>query len=315
MYSSDGCSKPLEKQDAPYYLSPLQILTRAGIHIGYEIQKADLLLARKVLLAELELSDKTTVLWNGRELGRNEILSMFDFFESGSSIEYHNAIAQDKVLMAFLAQHRFDENQSFIANPLYNSVGFKQFVSPYFLAALQKNIAHTLLHPNLGKAQGLLNLLIYLDESSAQKFWDQLRAILDQKLDQLKAAQSNVFLNGIDINGAGEKKYFHPELIDTLNLLPQHFEGYRSSYGFALLKLASACMRNSRGEAAMYIVDQARFLEGGTLFNAAIDGLLQQIKQSGYRPNRKISDRTLTWAMIALLFFVLIFAYLCILGT
>lgn len=315
MYSSDGCSKPLEKQDAPPYLSPLQILTRAGVHTGHEIQKADLLLARKVLLAELELSNHTTILWSGRELGRDEIIKMFDLFESGTSLEYHNAIAQDKGLMAFLAQHRFEANQSFTTNPLYNSAGFKRFVSPYFLAALQRNIAHTLLHPNLDKAKGLLNLLVYLDEPSVQKFWDQLRTILDQKLDQLKAAQSNVFLNGIDINGAGEKKYFHPELIDTLNLLPQHFEGYRSSYGFALLKLASACMRNSRNETAMYIVDQARFLEGGTLFKAAIGGLLQQIKQLGYRPNRKISDRTLIWATIVLFFFVLIFAYLCILGS
>lgn len=305
----------LKKLDTLHYQSPLQILSRAGIHTGNELQKADLLLARKVLLAELDLHNKTTIQWDGREIGRDDILKMFDLFEAELTIEYHNAIAQDEALALFLARHQFQENQQFKSNPVYKRAGFKQFVSPYFLAALQKNFFHTLLHPNLAKATALLDLLPYLDESSTQKFWDQLRVALDQKLEQLKAAQFNVHLNAIDINGLGEKKYFHPELIDTLNLLPDSFEGYRSGYGFALLKLAAACMRNSRGETAVYILNQAKFLEGGALFRTQIDGLLKQIKQLGYKPNRRISDRTLIWASIAVFFFLLYFAHLLMVGT
>ena len=81
-----------KKLNALHYQSPFQILNRAGLHSGKELQKADLLLARKVLLAELDLHNQSTIQWDGREMGRDDILKMFDLFEAEFTIEYHNAI-------------------------------------------------------------------------------------------------------------------------------------------------------------------------------------------------------------------------------
>jgi hypothetical protein len=116
------------------YRSPIRL---AGLQPGAGFDKQALSLARKKMLAELELGDGHAIVIDGTELNRQDIARLFDELANERQLAYHIAIANDDALLHFLQTgeiHSF--GPGWAENDLYDDPGFRQFVSPYFAAAM-----------------------------------------------------------------------------------------------------------------------------------------------------------------------------------
>ncbi|MDZ7880230.1 MAG: hypothetical protein U5L45_21315 [Saprospiraceae bacterium] len=90
-----------------HYISPFRSL---GISDFDAIDKNTLNLAKKKLLAEIDLSPTNTIIREGQELSKDTIIKTFDKLTQVNNWETHRAIAKDLPLLAFL------ENQTFANN-------------------------------------------------------------------------------------------------------------------------------------------------------------------------------------------------------
>lgn len=298
----------MSKYSFPRYQSPLALLSKLGvIKEGTSLDKNDLTLARKALLAEFDLSQKTTIRWEGREVSRDDVLKLFDAFQSDNLIEYHNAIQQDEVLKRFVGQHQLDpDDPSFADNPIYETEGFKRFIGPYFGAAFATNVIHLLQNPEFVAAKTLFAFPRLWDEESAQKHWQIIQKVLDEKLAGLKKAKENPFGYGIKIDGRGEKAYFHPDLISMLNFLPDSFEQFRTDYGSQLVDLAINLINKRNGETGVYIFNRAKNLKGGFALQLRVSHLESQLDKIEYQTasSSSLNGRaiwTVVWLILVLL--------------
>ena len=71
------------------YVSPFQEL---GIEIDGNLDKENLNLAKKRLLAELDLSDSSTILRGSVEMTKNDIITQFDKLASVKNWDFHRLI-------------------------------------------------------------------------------------------------------------------------------------------------------------------------------------------------------------------------------
>src|ERR1700754_65544 len=114
------------------YLSPASIFKGT---LPYPLDKKSIQLGRKRLLADLELSSGDTLDINGRPFTKSDIIDYFDQLQQDDNTLWHNAIAEDKVLIVFLEKANVQNRQKFSDNPLYSDPEFIHWISPYFLTS------------------------------------------------------------------------------------------------------------------------------------------------------------------------------------
>jgi hypothetical protein len=114
------------------YLSPGSLL---GDALPQPLDKKAIQLARKKLFAELELSGSDSLDIHGAPFTKNDIIDYFEELQKENISAYHQAIAEDAVLLAFLQDGFIDEGTKFRNAPIYADAGFIGWLSPYFHAA------------------------------------------------------------------------------------------------------------------------------------------------------------------------------------
>jgi len=302
-------------KQAVRYQSPLSILSKANLNPSGILSKADLNLARKVLLAEFDLKQQTTINWEGREISRDDVLKMFDSFDSSNLIEFHNVIQQDPELKKFLEKHQFNPDDEFEEHPLYQNEAFKAFVGPYFGAALSANYVALLNNPDFVKGKALLAMPRLWDSAAEQQCWSEIGAALERKLEELKSAKSNLTSYGISVGGRGEKRFFHPDVVSLLNFLPDSFEEFRSNYGLALIELAAQSYNSGQAETCEYIVNRVKNLNGGYRFKFVLNNFIGELNKLDLQAARSSSSgssgRSGTWVIISIVVALLRLMTLC----
>ncbi len=113
------------------YQSPLRL---AGITDPDPDAKA-LQLARKKLLAELELSGQPALHIDGAALSRQDIITLFDSLSDAATFRYHAALLEDPDLLLFLEKGELGA-AAWQERPVYGEPDFIAFASPYFAAAV-----------------------------------------------------------------------------------------------------------------------------------------------------------------------------------
>ena len=112
------------------YISPLHFLELSAA--GSTIDKKDLLLAKKKLLAELELNDGKGVEINGKELFTNDIVRFFDDLQQAPDLSRHLAIYRDPILLRIMEHNLLERKDRIASNPLYGDEAFINWISPYY---------------------------------------------------------------------------------------------------------------------------------------------------------------------------------------
>lgn len=114
------------------YISPVALLETLT---PGQADKKGFSLAKKKMLAELELNGGSVVTISGREFTRNDIIVFFDNLQHTDNLSYHIIVANDAVLLRFLEYNFLENRDRFSNNELYSDAGFIEWISPYFFTS------------------------------------------------------------------------------------------------------------------------------------------------------------------------------------
>ena len=240
------------------YVSPFEEL---GIEIDGNLNKEDLNLAKKRLLAELDLSDAPTILRGSVEMTKNDIITQFDKLGSVKNWDFHRLIAADKALLGFVQHKDWNEQKQLLKEPKYDDAAFIDFVSPYFSESYKYLIIKHLAARSIKNLTAILDITPrLLTDNDHDDVWFSVESFLEGWKDNLNEIAENV-RNGQHYTDKELIPYQAKQFIQCLNLLPDDFTWFRDDYATSLFNLSAYSWNKEKHYRAIDIVKNARLLE------------------------------------------------------
>ncbi len=260
------------------YLSPLHFLPE-GTDIK-DISSKQLLLAKKKLLAEIELSPTKTIILNKVVCTQNDLLNLFnDLSQNEKQLHYHFAIFNNRALLEFLENRFVGILPVALENNLLEDKIFIDFISPYFekvyaslfikcikqlrIASINVLIANSYLMNYADRDKSDKAIEHYLDKDIKQIL------IYTQKINTQKRISFfyplsilNLFNLFIPKNYRVSelKQYYNSTLIAILNVLPEKFSSIRTEYCRVVMNMAVGLQRHD-SKLALSILKKVRVLK------------------------------------------------------
>lgn len=290
------------------YISPFEEL---GIELDGNLDKNDLNLAKKRLLAELDLSESPTILRGSVELTKNDIINQFDKLAGVKNWDFHRLIAADKALLGFIKSKEWDEQKQLLKEPKYNDEAFVDFISPYFSESYKSLIIKHLTGRSPKNLAAVLNITPrLLTDSDHDMAWLSIEMFLEGWKESLNEIAENV--------RAGQQ-YADKELIpyqakpfmQCLNLLPDDYKWFRDDYATSLFNLSAYSWNKEQHYRAMDIVSNARLLDISEDTAAMIDERIAWFKEQISRTssNTSTDSEWSMWTILRVLFFAAVFIF------
>jgi hypothetical protein len=216
------------------YQSPFKVLTPFLRH-NESLTKLDFLSLKKRILAEFELSGKTSIAIDGNEFSKNEIILLIDNLKNEKFLNYHLTIAKLPGLLSLLEKNEIDKELSFY-DPYYKNEGFVSFLSPYLAKSLGVFLANLFdkyqENTQLGY-HGKYPILQQHEQLMIEPVSDTIIKIIDKI--KVFFADQKTNTNYTDLN-----ECFSINIINTINILPPYyFAAHKESYiqhGIELVK-------------------------------------------------------------------------------
>ena len=222
------------------YLSPFHILPD-GIEIENLSNKKILKRARKLVLAEFELQNTTTIIINNQTFDKDAVLKYFEALEKDLNLNFHAIIFNNKALLSFLETtniKRYEEAIAVIKPQEYqsNNDAFISFIAPYFTHNFNELFSKAIKQND----KLILDVLLKEDFPLPQKYEvDAYRSAYRWYHSKLRNAE--------EIEGLlNQKKFVNSEsihelidltFIETFNQLPTYFYNVRDEYAFQLYEI------------------------------------------------------------------------------
>lgn len=213
----------------PSYQSPIRIFETLGISVE-SIDSAQLRMERKRLLLEIQISDTQTTQLGDQEVGKNDVIELFDRLENMSDLAFHKAIFKHPILLDFLENGtipRAKSNQHFIHFDTKKEWdAFIQFISPYLAYSFDKllsKVIRTNQFVELEKVDRFFTLLTPSDAMFAFRKFINFCSTLNDRLTLLAyknsrfPAEETAFLRYAPFyNCVNKVAKFHPSLPDSV---------------------------------------------------------------------------------------------------
>lgn len=208
-------------------------------------------LLRKRLLAEIELSPTQSIVKEGKELTKFDVISLFDQLNDPDLVKIHGEVFKSRELLRFLENKKLPHAFRFTENPILHTEKAMVFLSPYY-----KSVSIDLLNQAYNKkevhvfgrffdAEHLLTNedIFEIYEQVSRKFRsfeNQLKSLEYQiKEEEEKITASNV--DALQLN----------RQIAILNTLPEHFEQLREDLARYINNVGAALINQSYNEFAV----------------------------------------------------------------
>jgi hypothetical protein len=294
------------------YISPIRHLNIDTNHVDAtgNMPKSVLNLAKKRLLAEIDLSPKQTI-WQGQtEMSKNDVLKWFDQLAVSGELGFHILIAQDPVLLTFLEQQHLAAGAHFKAD-LYQDSKFIAFVSPYYqtsfnkvlIDALEKQdepVVNTLLHYNP----------ILMTGYQSEAAWLKINRYLNDKLEVL---QGIIKQNKYDkkYSYIQAKRFYEIDLLLIFNHLPDSFQKFRDDYCIALINLSGFGWNGAKYDFVEKVILASKILECSPNIRRIL-----QTRIEWYEIHLPAIRRsTLTWKQKSVIVFAIVMILLYLYGS
>ena len=217
------------------YLSPASIFKGS---LPYPLDKKSIQLGRKRLLADLELSSGDTLDINGRPFTKSDIIDYFDKLQEDPNIGWHNAIAEDKVLMTFLENATLQNRQKFSDNPLYKDPGFIHWISPYFLTSFTELSGSCFRTNNDDSLRTLVGNPLLMTDQHQEQSWIFITKILTNNISFLTYQRDRIKKSNVPSTIVGELAGIMGfNYINMILLLPEdRFGPLRDKYAMTMVQ-------------------------------------------------------------------------------
>lgn len=283
------------------YISPLSL---TGTLEDSALDKKSLQLAKKKMLAELELTGNDSITINGRELTKNDILVFFDTLQQSTDLTYHAAIANDPVLLNFLEKNELQFGDWFKKEELYEDPAFLEWISPYYyesftrlgyncLTILGENVWTTLF------ANPILLTSYYKDQA-----WDYFEKELLVDMGRLEEAEKGE--GEIDENLVSllcDIRY-----VKMMRKLPaERFSNFWDHYAYIMMNAAVRIfMKGMRNMALVYIDNAMTLVYSQEVKDAIAKKEAEMQLVIGRSAARDSNDSIGNWSTIRIIITVLI---------
>jgi len=228
------------------YLSPSSLF---GDVIPQPFDKKAIQLARKKLLAEIELSDGKDLRIRGRSFGKNDIINYFEDLLQDQVLEYHTVISHDKVLLAFLEEAAIQPGEHFTKNPLYTDASFIRWISASFTGSFRRLTLECFRSSDELTLATLFNNPYLMTLADLEQVWIDVAKLIRDNIALLNRYQSQsqqkgrhwIVRNSVrhsirisQISGLMDDRY-----LAMIRLLPEsRFSELRNRYAFVMMQAA-----------------------------------------------------------------------------
>jgi len=267
------------------------------------IDRKDLLLAKKKMLAELELNDGRGVTINGKEVSKNDIILFFEDLQQSTDISWHLKVYRDKVLLRFLEHHILERKNSFAIDPVYSDEAFINWISPYYLESFITFADECLQHSMDDSWTAMLTNPMLMNSYDREQAWDHIEKNIRTQIGQIEFVEENkVSRESMDevANVCGFR------YVQMLKQLPEaRFGRVRDELAFAIMQLCIKIFNQVDRDWPLIIIQNAQIL-------AASEEVKEQVrkKQSEMEKIGKgsTSEKTSLWTIVRVALFVLFIA-------
>jgi hypothetical protein len=240
------------------YVSPFQEL---GIEADGNLDKSDLNLAKKRLLAELDLSSKSTILRGAIEMTKDDIIKQFDKLNLIQNWDFHRLVLADNSLLEFVRDGHWHAKKHLRTEAKYDKPEFIEFISPYFFRSYKSLIIKYVASGNSYNLRTVLNITPrLLTESDHDDVWIAVESFLDGWKNDLDEIAENV-KEGQEYADKVLIPYHGKSFIECLNLLPDDFTYFRDDYASSLFNLSAYSWNQNKHYRAAHLVKNARLLD------------------------------------------------------
>ncbi|MEQ9466451.1 MAG: hypothetical protein RLN88_03515 [Ekhidna sp.] len=113
------------------YINPIEILELKGVDVN-EIDSSRIKKQKRILIADIELSDHGYLSYNGQNLTKSDCERSIEELEDRNKLEFYSHLASNLELNAFLANGNHELLKKLKQESIYKLPEFVDFVSPYF---------------------------------------------------------------------------------------------------------------------------------------------------------------------------------------
>jgi hypothetical protein len=287
------------------YISPFQEL---GIDLDGHLEKSDLNLAKKRLLAELDLSSKTTILKGSVELSKNDIINQFDKLAEIKNWDFHRLVLKDKALLDFVQNRHWDTKSKLEGTPQYNDPKFVNFISPYFSETYKSLIIKDLSEGKTTHLKSVLNITPrLLTDDDHENVWLSVESFLIGWRDSLDEMGENIKAGKL-YDDKELAPYHGKSFMECLNLLPEEFSWFRDDYATSLFNISAYSWNKDKHYRAVFLVKNARLLDISEETATMLDERIAWFEAELARINT--SDKTENWnigTIARVIFFAIFF--------
>lgn len=237
------------------YISPFSLLQ--DVLPGQEVDKKSLLLAKKKLLAELELSGGNTIIIKNQEFSKNDIIQYFDGLQQAEIFLYHLLIAEDTVLLLFLEKNELKNGQRFKDAALYQAEAFIDWISIYFYTSFAAFAETCFFEYKDDEWRTLLDNTLLMNSQYGEDAWQTVEMLVGKDFEALQYF--------IKFKGDGDRVLVESvsgfRYISMLQCLPNwRFSDFKDRYAYAVMQSSVYVFNRINRSKAMIMVENAWLL-------------------------------------------------------
>ncbi|HSC40489.1 MAG TPA: hypothetical protein VLD19_21550 [Chitinophagaceae bacterium] len=263
------------------YISPLHFLESSAA--GSAIDKKDLLLAKKKLLAELELNDGKGIVINGKERTKNDIVRFFDDLQQTADLSYHTAIYQDKVLLKFLEYNALEKKDRFADNPLYADEVFIEWIGPFYVNSFVSFARECFLHFMVDEWATLMDNPLMMTSYQKETAWQDLEKDMRSDIEQLSFFGNKKMSRSDLVSVESICDFRHIQML--FRLPADRFGALRDELAFAIMQLCISVFNHVDRDWARNTIENAHVL-------AVSEDLKKQVYNKKYEMDNIVAGST-----------------------
>lgn len=282
------------------YISPLRYVELSAADT---IDRKDLLLAKKKMLAELELNDGRGIEINGKDVSKNDIVRFFDDLQQSADLSYHFEVYKDKALLDFLEHNALGRQSRFASNPVYADESFITWISPYYAHSFSTLAIQCLSSLMDDTWSALLSNPLMMNSYHTETVWEDMERKIRNDISKIEyAEESRVTRDSMaEVGDICGFKY-----VCMLGLLPEtRFALVRDEMAFAMMQLCIKIFNHVDREWPIIIIQNAHVLAVSEQMKNQIDGKRIEMETIEKNNKRSFWRPRLQWNNGRMVFFFL----------
>lgn len=224
------------------YINPLELLEES-LDTTVDSNLKDLNKLKKMLLAEIELSENGGLIHNNQLISKSDCLDILDSLDDNNLVTYYSFLKENSLLHRFLSVGDIELFSNFEIESIYKSPDFINFILPYFGYQYNNIFLEKFKNNDIISIKILLKQNILLEQSCQEYLYRSTVEYLGTIINYIREVLSEIKPSNEKYN----EKNIHQieeELkkcvdIEILNLLPNYFKEKKNTLATSLRNVSA----------------------------------------------------------------------------